>query len=96
MRHKIKIKPLDYRHPLKLKCLSRGSRCVGTILYPEGNQELTCVWGLAYASNEAEAVLVYQGLVLIKETEIKSTTVLGDSSSIVYHLQCKKLHRMSN
>lgn len=44
------------------------------------------VWALLQM---AEALSIYHGLVMMKKGGIKSATVLGDSSIIVQHLQCK-------
>jgi ribonuclease HI len=58
----------------------------GVIIFPRGNQTLTFHWSLRIASNnQAEAYALYQGLLLAKNMNIHSLSVIGDSKIIINH-----------
>ena len=57
-----------------------GRKGGGVILSPDGNQELSYSWGLGIESNNmAEALALWQGLILAKNHGIKDIVVIGDS-----------------
>ena len=56
------------------------------IIFPRGNQKHTFHWSLEIASNnQVEAYALHQGLLLAKNMNIHSLTVIGDSTIIISH-----------
>lgn len=65
----------------------RGAGVGGTICGPSGQQETMFVWGLGIVSNKkAKAIVVYQGLIMLKEHKISTIVVDGNPSIVIQSL----------
>jgi len=69
-----------------------GGRIGGIILNPEGKLETTFAWGLRKpTNNQNEAYALFQGLLLSKESNIKSLSMIEDSSIIIKLITLKSI-----
>jgi len=58
---------------------------VGGVLYsPGGKRLLDFSWNLGIDSNNMEeSYVMYQGVLLVQEQQLNSTTIIGDSKNII-------------
>ena len=59
----------------------------GILLDPKGHVEQTFTWGLGYrTNNEAEWMVLLQGMKILASTDLCKVAIFGDSRHIIYKM----------